>query len=490
MGHANTITQDIFSRPLYLYGSGHLTEDVISFLRRRQIPIAGVIRAPDDAAGRGDGSESSEILRSLSVGDYQRDTAEDQQASILISALDQSDNDDRFLDLLERACAFASHDAAILHPSALLALASETNISGLFALLGFPGSGNRIVQAILTHLYNHHLRPRQHLSNEQQFLRDAARRHTVSVESDIKRRLGHYENFRVRATRGKVNAAQTPIRILQNIRVAFDNGDFAFVKGLHSQGYFGHYFTGHLVPREGLLGFLERMSYRPFIVVRHPLDVIVSCAAKTVRPPQLLIDKDEWFDRTASSLVEALSHTARNRERVHLIRYEELISEPQKVIRDIAQALDVDVDDSEIEAMWDKYGFKSVTPAGDVHLWRPGSGKFREYMRKEHWRKLAGLGMPEAAKALGYDFSEEDFSDRAPMTPEDVGEDDLEVEATDKYFGKEDPTTSHTRRLTGTKIDVTANHEWLAEGVVRALDDAVFRRLDLSTQPQNVVEPG
>lgn len=470
--------QDAAAPPsaVYLYGTGRMSEKIADFLDRTNVDIAGLITDPEDAP-----APWSRLLprfrnklarvRTLSMTEYQAEAESAADTPIVLADVEQDGERDRFLKTLAAANEFAGAETPLLHPSALVPLCKP---AGICALLGYPGSGNRVTQAVLSHIYRTHLGAQQRLDADQRLMTKLVQRHTESLKQYLGDRLADLGELKLRVTRGKTQTTQA-------VRISIDGGDYVFVKGVRSQAHFSHFFAGHLQPREELLSFLEQRGHRVFFIQRHPLDVIVSCAAKTVRPPQLVIDKDDWFDRIADNLEQVLRRTHENRHRMHVIRYEELISQPVPTIQSIARTLDIDLGEPAAQAIWDKYGFKSVTPAGGAHLWRPGSGKYREYLRKEHWQKLVDAGVLEAARLNGYDFSADDFSDRAPINPNEVQPDSDQSGVDDKFFGKVDRTKAHVAKIPKTKLRIMSNREDLANDVAERLNNDVFLRLDRST---------
>jgi hypothetical protein len=148
------------------------------------------------------------------------------------------------------------------------------------------------------------------------------------------------------------------------------------------------------------------MDYDVLLCIRHPYDVIISNAAKILIERKHLIpallSNYEWFESIAENLADYLHDYVEHIERGEAtpVRYEDMIRKPEERITKLAEQLGVSLEDGEAAALWDKYGFKSLQAR---HMWRPGEGKWMEFLGARHHEILEKLGYRELIARLGYD---------------------------------------------------------------------------------------
>ncbi|MEM7680336.1 MAG: hypothetical protein AAF288_00105 [Planctomycetota bacterium] len=157
----------------------------------------------------------------------------------------------------------------------------------------------------------------------------------------------------------------------------------------------------------GVLDYYQHRGFRTALIVRHPLDALVSNAAKLTngpsgRDPLSLLDHPGWLESMLGPLTAYFRHYAGLLERVTLFRYEEAMQCPAEFVRRAAQMMDFDPTDDQVNRLWAEIDGKPVSHLGQGHFWRPGAGKYAEFMQERHIQAIRASGLTEAAEALGY----------------------------------------------------------------------------------------
>lgn len=267
---------------------------------------------------------------------------------------------------------------------------------------GFPGSGNVFVQGIIERFVNH--RPYS-LGQTEQLLCDAAISHYRAVMQHLEERLNplgrrftlpypnHFGTIGVRYD--FFDPAQSSDE--QSLDI-FDLPERSFLwSRIHAT---------HERPDRGLLARLSKYSMDAFVVVRDPLDTIVSCASKYAyegidpRTPAPLLWNFEWFSTFVNAIGQYLVEVVSNRDSIRLIRYEDLYSDFEGQVAQIGRWLGFRKTPPEVKAEIE--GIRGQALAARGHFWKPGTGKWREYLSSRHLEIFCESEAFPAAKALGY----------------------------------------------------------------------------------------
>jgi hypothetical protein len=96
-----------------------------------------------------------------------------------------------------------------------------------------------------------------------------------------------------------------------------------------------------------------------------------------------------------------------NASGVSLLRYEALMADPVRTIKELAEVLGVECSETEAQRNWSKFGNKRLAGAG--HLWAPGAGKWRQFIPRRFAERICASPLREYAEALGYPWDAEDF---------------------------------------------------------------------------------
>jgi hypothetical protein len=106
----------------------------------------------------------------------------------------------------------------------------------------------------------------------------------------------------------------------------------------------------------------------------------------------------KWFKGVASILKDYLLSYLAIRERVHTVKYEDLLIRSEPSLAFICNSLGLDISENKKRELWDKVG-KPISPG---HLFRPGSDKWRKYLSKQHMEILHSMNYEELLSELGY----------------------------------------------------------------------------------------
>ncbi len=310
-------------------------------------------------------------------------------------------------EYVDRFIALASElpeDVALRHPAFLVGLTGFPD-RGRWAVTGYPGCGNVVLQRTIEQIDL--LRPPREVDRAAEEAAALGRHHgrfmyraIEALLADAALSTGHEADEFVIAP-GNLGSCSIRITLAKD-----DTGvdGSMFINYLPYSGFLGDNFGAHSRWCEPAVQFFRHFGYRRvYLAVRNPVSVLASNAAKTVRPLEHALHDPDWFrmaTRELSGYVEA-ALTCPDAYRV--VRYEDLITKPRGTIQRLALDDDFKVSDADADAIWERIGFKSLTPAGDEHLFDPRSDK-RPYFRAEHLQMMNDAGLWPAFTTYGYDI--------------------------------------------------------------------------------------
>jgi len=120
------------------------------------------------------------------------------------------------------------------------------------------------------------------------------------------------------------------------------------------------------------------------------------------------LSDQRFFSSLAVHLRRELEEYLVARDRYVEMRWEALIREPVPTIALLADALGIDLPESEMEAIWRDIGFRNLTGA-HKHNFRPGAGQVGSWKRslvQRHLDIARETGLAPVMEALGYDPDE------------------------------------------------------------------------------------
>jgi hypothetical protein len=308
------------------------------------------------------------------------------------------------------ACRATAHPVPVVfHPVGVLRNV-HYDLSGRVLCIGFPGSGNVLVQSIIAKIMPRALYRIASSPIAGPLVTDHQRIWSELVQSE----LGV--------------AAEDVVFLPQDlkhvsIRLTCSDGRFLDLYNVCNP----HWHTAFAVPSHVLPSEEDVQEWRTqggalIIVLRNPLDTIVSCAAKLIRPPNRVLCDFAWFRRAAKTLSEYLVQirtiVAGGALAIH---YEHLLERPHSQIMRIAQFLGLPISLDETQMLWEEVGLKSLVPTQAFnrtqnHFFQPGSGKWLRYLGPRHWDIIEETGLANEMEAFGYQVNPSLF--RAELMPE------------------------------------------------------------------------
>lgn len=295
----------------------------------------------------------------------------------------------------------------ILHPAFLGDF--HSNPKRRYAIIGFPGSGNMILQHICSRLMPPPPAPIWAADPLSAAVSQFALCYWYSLGNYLASQFDDVGRWHDVAAPSHLRYGAIYIALRNQISPAV-------IAGLPQRSYIwsNPWHTSHEPLTDKALSFFSEQNIRVLQIVRHPLDLIVSNAAKITaaagdRAPQLLLQVDTWMEGMLQTIEAYYAAMVKHRQAkgVTFLQYADLLADPIVTIRRVADFLDVDVNDQESEVIWSD--LKGSRLSGEGHFWDPRSGKWREFIPLRFAERIIGSPLHEYAKSFGFDFSEKDF---------------------------------------------------------------------------------
>ncbi|MEM7166609.1 MAG: hypothetical protein AAF581_14170 [Planctomycetota bacterium] len=158
-----------------------------------------------------------------------------------------------------------------------------------------------------------------------------------------------------------------------------------------------------------------------FAPVRHPLDILVSHAFEYEHVllemhNDAQIDPEyreqygharlasvDWVRGAGRYIAGFYAELLQRGRAIHTVRYEDFLDDASSTIQDLANLVGAELDTTAAAALWDEVGFRPLRQ-NSAHLFRPGSGKWREYLDRSHLAALAATGLDHVTRELGYEW--------------------------------------------------------------------------------------
>ena len=338
-------------------------------------------------------------VRSLSEGEF-RELARETGAPIVLVDVALSDRDHFREGILRLRNAFGLRNR-VLHPSFLCDYYRSTHTR--YLITGFPGSGNMAFQNALDRI----VRSRSFAPDTRgpDALHDTMVRNALwywqSLSGTV---LGWLDDA------GRTSELSGPTHVRYgNFFVHLGSGAPVVLSGLPQRSYVwaNPWTSTHEPLTTEMLDFFDQQSFRVIHILRHPLDVLVSNAAKISveagrRAPLALISDPSWLRPALSRLVQYLRLALAQQHRaVVTVRYEDLLAHPARCIADLSGALGSRLPTAECESIWKEIDGRTLS--GDVgHFWDPRAGKWREHIPSRCREAIEQSGIVELAERLGY----------------------------------------------------------------------------------------
>jgi len=282
---------------------------------------------------------------------------------------------------------------ALLHPAALLERVPPTACPNRYAVFGFPGSGNVLTQHLIGNLY--------------------ARRPLPPPPIWVMR-AGLAEYF-FHSTVARIRAAMAPLNPTHidfiphefgTMMVAVECGPSAAAAfNVPSHRHHGlRTFPTHSRPTRQAVDYFEAAGAPCLAVVRHPCETLLSQANKLARPARRMFDHPRFLTGVGTGFADWTRQVLANRDRLHVVRYEDLAARRIDVLRRLAGWLDLPVSAAEAAALYDAHLNRNLPAAVPTHFHRGGNDKWRGEYSPAHLRHLRRHVPDGAFTAFGYDI--------------------------------------------------------------------------------------
>ncbi len=344
-------------------------------------------------------TRAKELLRTRNVG-------------LIVASHHVTDDEDQFLD----ACKYAREQLGFTgQPIHLASLCDLFQYPGTrYLLAGIASSGNMVFQRILTALLQQRAAPTPlSMNTVAQLLASFALYHARSLQRLFARHMS--------CDMDAVLLSATNTQFGQCLIQTDERYSALFGLPLKSYAWAGESTGTHEQVNTEMLSFYARQGYELIYILRHPLDIIVSLAAKmsSVTPgkqrPELALNHEQWFDDAVTTLVRYYEGFLQHQRELKTVHYEQLFSNPLAEIEKLAGLIGMTVSQDQAAAIWQSVDGRPVS--GDRHFFAPGAGKWQRYLTAKHRDVVMSSSLPQLAHAFGYEITAGDFSD-APDAPE------------------------------------------------------------------------
>ncbi|MEM8782831.1 MAG: hypothetical protein AAGE65_08225 [Planctomycetota bacterium] len=359
----------------------------------------------------------------------------------------------------------------VLHPVAR-ATWMDLPDTGRFAVTGFSGHGNMLMHALLAALDEHALGP-------DKFRPRPERVERLRFDAD---HHGHVLRHAVEQLARRVADARGTTLISYSIsgsnrvdaaaaRLGFEDRHTLLIEGLPYSGFVGRDYGAHIPWDQDTVGFFRQHGFRRvYCVVREPLAGIASNAAKTLRPCEPILHHPAWLEQCARTTAGFLEQVHAHRERFRLVRFEDLLQRPIESLRRFAKDAGRRLSTQDAQAIWDRVGFKPLTPAGREHLVDPLADKHRLF-RRSLYPQLQATGVFDWFKPFGYTPP---GPDQLPDQPTVPLTEQLIRTTPSLLYGRPDPTQLFLLRVPHRRLDFRATDEALARLGAELAEDPDF----------------
>lgn len=349
------------------------------------------------------------------------------------------------------------------HPSALLDRVPAAPCPERYAVFGHPGSGNVLTQHLIDGLFAGPPAP------------EPAR---WAVRASLAEHAFHSAAAAVRAALAPLAPAHVEFipHEFGTMIVSVERGDGAAVAfGVPSDRHHGfRIFRTHSRPTRAALDHFHAAGVPCVAVVRHPCETLLSQANKIARPFRPVLDHPGFLDRAADRLAEWTAHLLVNRDRLHVVRYEDLAERRVSVLRRLAAHLGRPISDGEAEGLFANYLNRNLPANVPGHFYRGGNGKWRAAFTADDLRAVRARIPPQAFTAFGYPLPTAADLAPAAFTDPPVPHSALHAALLEMH---------ECRPIPGTGIRVGGNNPELTAGLTAAFETpAVMDLLGLAVR--------
>lgn len=296
---------------------------------------------------------------------------------------------------------------ALLHPAALVGRVPPLPCPGRYAMFGFPGSGNVLTQNLVDALYDRHQQPYPT---------------AWALRAPLTEYHFHSVAARIRALLAPLNtthldfASQEFGTMLVDLECGPERAAVVFHVPNHR--YLGlRRFATHSRPTADAVDYFTGCGGACVAIVRHPLETLLSQANKIARPPTVAFDGPQFLDRAADQLADWTAHLLANRDRLIVVRYEDMAARRIDELRRAADRLGMPVTDAEAGELFDRFLNRNLPSSVPTHFFRGGSDKWRAEFRPADLRRAMARLPAETFTAFGYEVPTEADLTHSPAAP-------------------------------------------------------------------------
>lgn len=384
--------EPLLGKKAIIWETGDYLPALMTKLRELDWEIQGIVRESPPEAAIGDVA----VLRPSELSSTITPDA------VVIPGDATPESASTFLDLLSEFRTHYGLPNRIIHPAAF----AEMHLyrRPRFLVTGLPGSGNMIAQTLYLEMIKGRQAPA--FSSLDQGLIGLASAYYWSLHNLLRSGLEQH---------GAVLWHVSPWETAYGAMVT---GPASGIGAWHISGLplRSHIWSvdlsfSHEAPTNQTITYFTRNGFKIISLVRHPLDVIVSNAAKICRDiglydPGLLLSHRDWYRSMVDAVASHLDSILEHQGRLQVFRYEDLLTDPVEYLSKVQEVLGVEVDPVQMQSIWAQFGLKPLPTALGRHFWKPGEGKWRTYMNPMQKDILSRSRLPELARALGYTFDQ------------------------------------------------------------------------------------
>ncbi|MGB0370721.1 MAG: sulfotransferase domain-containing protein [Opitutales bacterium] len=302
----------------------------------------------------------------------------------------------------------------VLHPLALFPFVCS-DLSEYRFINGFPGSGNTVFRNLINRASA--LRER---SSEFEFWKKSAEDYNAWVEDCCHKMYGFMFSRKTSAPGG---FKWVTSRNLDSADARFMNRESILAirpvpfMDLIQRGYrLGHSFFEEVDYR-----WLSERKLDVYFILRHPLDVLVSLAAKVWNQnvwrgevssggisreqrnilSQGHLNSEVWFKDYLEQCVVFQEEVVLKGNQFSLLRYEDLMEDPKKVVSEILKSLGLAPETNAVNELIDSTLMKPIVSTNRAHYNAPGCGKWKNLLGKKHYQWIYEVLGDEAEARFG-----------------------------------------------------------------------------------------
>ena len=311
-------------------------------------------------------------------------------------------------------------------------ISEEVGLSKGLKLLvvGRPRSGFTLLTSILNNLVPYKWSKRNPLREElQEFIPQASERVYKAAEEYFKKHINLDDliiseafKFLVGGPKwlSKENKDMVCVRKYVGIK---GKGDFLLIISLPKFALeFHNIIHSHEAPSQWLEDPYYK-DYNKFSNISNPLDVITasvfSINALTSEYIQRYVTEDNdairerlalykltdlnFLEGLIAPLLNYLKEFSEVRDNYHIMRWEDLLTEPEKTIHTIARNAGIHILEGTPRKLWDAMNSKNLPQYHKHHFWRTAPGNWKNCLVNEHLDIFRSQGFDEFLEAFGYE---------------------------------------------------------------------------------------